>query len=128
MNNIVIKIGRFKYNCRETFTSLMTSKDQNYIHLQLNSILQLMAQQMLLISTTLEITSNGKFRNLDDSEITDLTSKVALKVGGSNGTDVPFTATINNDKNKITIDPSSDLDNSTTYWYGVVDGCYRVFN
>ena len=36
--------------------------------------------------------------------------------------DVAFTAIINNDKNKITIDPSSDLDNSTTYWYGVVDG------
>ncbi len=74
------------------------------------------------IASNLEITSNGKFRNLDDSEITDLTSKVALKVGDANGTDVPFLATINNDKNIITIDPSSDLDNSTTYWYGVVDG------
>jgi hypothetical protein len=74
------------------------------------------------IATNLEIATNGKFRNLDDTEITDLTSKVALKVGDSNGTDVAFTATINGDKNKITIDPSSDLDNSTTYWYGVVEG------
>jgi hypothetical protein len=74
------------------------------------------------IATNLEIATNGKFRNLDDTEITDLSSKVALKAGDSNGSDIAFTATINGDKNKITIDPSSDLDNSTTYWYGVVDG------
>jgi hypothetical protein len=77
------------------------------------------------IATNLEIATNGKFRNLDDTEITDLTSKVALKVGDSNGTDIAFTATINGDKNKITIDPSSDLDNFTTYWYGVVDGAFE---
>jgi hypothetical protein len=74
------------------------------------------------IATNLEIATNGKFRNLDDTEITDLNSKIALKAGDSNGADIAFTATINGDKNKITIDPSSDLDNSTTYWYGVIDG------
>jgi len=73
------------------------------------------------INTNLEIGTNGNFRNLDDSEITDLAGKVALRVDDVNGADVPFSASINGDKNKITIDPTNDLDNSTTYWYGVVD-------
>ncbi len=73
------------------------------------------------VSTNLEIASNGKFRNLDDSEITDLASKVALKVGDENGVDVPFTASINGDKNKITLNPTNDLDNSKIYWYGIID-------
>ena len=67
---------------------------------------------------------NKKHRNslcLDDSEITDLIGKVALRIGDSNGTDVPFSASINGDKNRITIDPTNDLDNSVVYWYGVVD-------
>ena len=73
------------------------------------------------INTNLEIGTNGNFRNLDDSEITDLAGKVALRVDDENGADVPFSASINGDKNKITIDPTNDLDNSTTYWYGVID-------
>lgn len=73
------------------------------------------------IATNLEIASNGKFRNLDDSEITDLAGKVALKVGDESGADVAFSASINGDKNVITIDPTNDLDNSQTYWYGIVD-------
>jgi len=73
------------------------------------------------INTNLEIGTNGNFRNLDDSEITDLAGKVALRVDDVNGADIPFSASINGDKNKITIDPTNDLDNSTTYWYGVVD-------
>lgn len=36
--------------------------------------------------------------------------------------DVPFSASINQDKNKITINPSTDLDNSTTYSYGIING------
>lgn len=73
------------------------------------------------VSTNLEIATNDTFRNLDDSEITDLSGIVAVKIGDSNGTDVPVIATINNDKNRITIDPLSNLDNSTTYWYGIID-------
>ena len=73
------------------------------------------------IATNLEIASNGKFRNLDDSEITDLAGKVALKIGDESGADVAFSASINGDKNVITIDPTNDLDNSQTYWYGIVD-------
>ena len=120
MNNIVIKIGGSNTTAGDIYffddikgPELYSSPAQEYSPAD--------GVTDATISTNLEITSNGKFRNLDDSEITDLTSKVALKVGGADGADVAFTATINNDKNKITIDPSSDLDNSTTYWYGVVD-------
>ncbi|WP_438988702.1 Ig-like domain-containing protein [Polaribacter sp.] len=73
------------------------------------------------IATNLEIATNDNFRNLDDSEITDLVGKVALKVGDESGADVAFSASINGDKNVITIDPTNDLDNSKTYWYGIVD-------
>ena len=121
MNNIVIKIGGSNTTLGDIYffddikgPELYSSPAQEYSPAD--------GLTDATISTNLEITSNGKFRNLDDSEITDLTSKVALKVGDADGADVAFTATINNDKNKITIDPSSDLENSTTYWYGVVDG------
>jgi len=120
MNNIVIKIGGSNTTEGDIYffddikgPELYTSPAQQYSPAD--------GTTDATVSTTLEITSNGKFRNIDDSEITDLTSKVALKIGDSNGADVAFTATINADKNKITIDPLSDLDNSTTYWYGVVD-------
>ena len=73
------------------------------------------------INTDLEVSTNGNFRELDDSEITDLTGKVALRVGDVNGADVSFVAKINGDKNKITINPTSDLSNATTYWYGILD-------
>ena len=120
MNNIVIKIGGSNTAEGDIYffddikgPELYTTPAQNYNPAN--------AATDVSVSTNLEIASNGDFRNLDDSEITDLTNKVALKIGDANGADVAFTATINNDKNKITIDPTSDLDNSTTYWYGVVD-------
>jgi hypothetical protein len=120
MNNIVIKIGGSNTTAGDIYffddikgPELYSAPAQQYSPAD--------GTTDATISTNLEITSNGKFRNLDDSEITDLTSKVALKFGDADGADVPFTASINGDKNKITIDPSSDLDNSTTYWYGVVD-------
>ena len=121
MNNIVLKIGGSNTTEGDVYffddikgPELYTSPAQQYSPAN--------GDTDSTISTNLEISTNDFFRNLDDSEITDLTSKVALKVGDSNGTDVAFTAIINSDKNKITIDPASDLDNSTTYWYGVVDG------
>jgi hypothetical protein len=124
MNNIVIKISGANTVAGDIYffddikgAELYTTPAQEYN--PANSATD------ISIATNLEIATNGKFRNLDDTEITDLTSKVALKVGDSNGTDIAFTATINGDKNKITIDPSSDLDNSTTYWYGVVDGAFE---
>lgn len=121
MNNIVLKIGGSNTTEGDVYffddikgPELYTSPAQQYSPAN--------GDTDSTIATNLEISTNDFFRNLDDSEITDLTSKVALKVGDANGTDVAFTAIINSDKNKITIDPASDLDNSTTYWYGVVDG------
>jgi hypothetical protein len=120
MNNIVIKIGGANTSQGDIYffdeitgPALYASPAQQYN--PANSLTD------VSIATNLEITSNGTFRNLDDSEITDLTAKVALKVGDSNGADVAFTASINGDKNKIIIDPINDLENSATYWYGVVD-------
>lgn len=120
MNNIVIKIGGANTTQGDIYffddikgPELYTSPAQSYIPAN--------ASTDVSVSTNLEIASNGNFRNLDDSEITDLTGKVALKVGDANGADIAFTASINGDKNKITIDPTNDLDNSTTYWYGIVD-------
>ena len=121
MNNIVIIIGGANTSEGDIYffddikgPELYTTPEQEYNPAD--------SATDISIATNLEIATNGKFRNLDDSEITDLTSKVALKMNNANGADVSFSASINDDKNKITIDPSSDLDNSTTYWYGVVDG------
>ena len=120
MNNIVIKIGGPNTTQGDIYffddikgPELYTSPAQSYSPTN--------GATDVSISANLEIASNGKFRNIDDSEITDLTGKVALKVGDANGADVPFSASINGDKNKITIDPTNDLDNSKTYWFGVVD-------
>lgn len=120
MNNIVIKIGGPNTTQGDIYffddikgPELYTSPAQSYSPTN--------GATDVSISANLEIASNGKFRNIDDSEITDLTGKVALKVGDANGADVPFSASINGDKNKITIDPTIDLDNSKTYWFGVVD-------
>ena len=121
MNNIVIKIG----GSNTTEGDIYFFDDIKGPELYTSPALEYSPADGLIdttVSTNLEITANDTFRNLDDSEISDLTSKVALKVGDSNGVDVAFSAIINGDKNKITIDPSSYLGNSITYWYGVVDG------
>ena len=121
MNNIVLKIGGSNTTVGDFYffddikgPELYTSPAQQYSPAN--------GDTDSTISTNLEISTNDFFRNLDDSEITDLSSNVAVKIGDQNGTDVPFTASINGDKNKIIIDPSFDLDNSTTYWYGIFDG------
>ena len=120
MNNIVIKIGGANTTQGDIYffddikgPELYTSPAQSYNPAN--------GATDVSVTTNLEIASNGNFRNLDDSEITDLSGKIALKVGDINGADVPFTASINGDKNKITIDPTNDLDNSATYWYGIID-------
>ena len=120
MNNIVIKIGGANTAEGDIYffddikgPELYTSPAQSYNPAN--------GATDVSVSTNLEIASNGKFRNIDDSEITDLTGKVALRVEDANGADIPFSASINGDKNKISIDPTNDLDNSKTYWYGVVD-------
>ena len=120
MNNIVIKIGGANVAQGDVFffddikgPAMYAKPAQNYNPAN--------AASDVSISTNLEIASNSKFRNIDDSEIMDFTGKLALKIGDENGADVPFTAAINGDKNTITIDPINDLENSKTYWYGIID-------
>ncbi|QMU64404.1 MAG: T9SS type A sorting domain-containing protein [Flavobacteriaceae bacterium] len=127
MNNIVIKIGGANTSQGDIYffddikgPELYTSPAVAYNPADSSTDIS--------ISTNLEIATNDTFRDLDDSDITDLTAKVALKLGDENGADVPFSATINSDKNKITIDPTSVLSNSTTYWYGVVDNSIEYSN
>ena len=72
----------------------------------------------VLVDVVITIGFNEPVRNLDNSEITDadLLSLVTLKVDSITGADVPFTATINTEKDLITITPSSDLLYSKTYF------------
>lgn len=127
MNNIVIIIGGANTSEGDLYffddikgPELYTTPAQEYNPTD--------AQTDVSIATNLQINTNGNFRNLDDSEITDLTSKVALRVNDVNGADVSFSASINGDKNEIIIDPINDLDNSTTYWYGVIDNAIEYAN
>jgi len=71
--------------------------------------------------TECKITSNLHLRNIDDSEITDVSSIAWLKEGSATGVDVPFSGSISGDKSMITIIPSSELKPSTTYFYGIDD-------
>nr|WP_321411707.1 T9SS type A sorting domain-containing protein [uncultured Carboxylicivirga sp.] len=67
------------------------------------------------------ITSNYEFKNLDHSAIADFTGKLALKKGGSTGSDIAYSASISADNKKITIIPVEQLEVGSTYYYGVVD-------
>jgi len=127
MNNIVIKIGGANTTSGDIYffddikgPALYTTPAQVYNPVN--------GSVDFSIAANLEIATNGKFRKLDDAELTDLTSIVALKMGDENGADVAFSASINGDKNKITINPTNDLSNSTTYWYGVVDNSIEYSN
>jgi len=56
-------------------------------------------------------TFNEKVRNLDNSELTDsnVGSLITLKETDANGSDIPFSATINSAKTIITINPTSNF-------------------
>lgn len=72
------------------------------------------------VGVNLEIETNDFFYGPAATTISDLSDKVAVRIGDENGSDVPFTATLTNN-NKITIDPTGDLDYLTTYWFGIID-------
>ena len=127
MNNIVIKIGGENVQQGDTYffddikgPELYTSPAQEYSPGN--------ASVENSITTNLEITTNGAFRNIDDSALSDVSDKVAVRIGDINGADVSFSATINGDKNKIIIDPVDDLANSVMYWYGVIDNVIEYSN
>lgn len=67
----------------------------------------------------LTITFNEPIRRLSDAVIVDgdlVSPLLELKVGNDGGVAVPFTATIDAAKQVITINPTSDLLNNTTYY------------
>ncbi len=72
------------------------------------------------VGINLEIETNDSFYGPAATTLSNLSDKVALRVGDENGADVPFEATLTNN-NKITIDPNIDLDFLTQYWFGVID-------
>jgi hypothetical protein len=74
------------------------------------------------VGTNLSIGTNDTFSGAQGATISDVNSVVALREGDENGADIPFTASINGDKNEITIEPINDLNFTTTYWFGVLDG------
>ncbi len=127
MNNIVIKIGGNNVQQDDIYffddikgPELYSTPAQEYNPVN--------ASVDNSITTNLEIATNGFFRNLDDSTLSDVSNKVAVRIGDVNGADVSFSATINGDKNKIIIDPVDDLDNSVTYWYGILDNVIEYSN
>ncbi len=79
------------------------------------------------VQSSLELTSTIALRMIDDSEITDPASVVSLKKADANGVDVPFTATISDDKKTISITPIDLLDASTVYWYGIKDNMIEYY-
>lgn len=127
MNNIVIKIGGANTTQGDIYFFDDIKGPELYTEPQIEYN-PADSSTDISITTNVEIITNDTFRDLDDSDITDVTSKVVLKIGDENGADVPFSATINNNKNKITLDPISNLSNSTTYWYGVVDNAIEYSN
>ena len=127
MNNIVIKIGGDNVQSGDLYffddikgPELYTSPAQEYSPGN--------ASVENSITTNLEIATNGAFRNIDDSALSDVSEKVAVRIGDINGADISFSATINGDKNKIIIDPVDDLTNSVTYWYGILDNVIEYSN
>ncbi len=127
MNNIVIKIGGNNVQQDDIYffddikgPELYSTPAQEYNPVN--------ASVDNSITTNLEIATNGFFRNLDDSTLSDVSNKVAVRIGDVNGADVSFSATINGDKNKIIIDPVDDLANSVTYWYGILDNVIEYSN
>ena len=67
------------------------------------------------------ITTNDTFTAGQGATISNVNSVVALRQGDINGPDVPFTASINESNNAITIDPTNNLGFTTAYWFGVID-------
>ena len=72
-------------------------------------------------NTELKIYSNASLVRIDNTEITnnDLVSSIIFKENNATGTNVTFSATINNDKNEIVISPNDGLTYDTTYYLSI---------
>lgn len=119
LNNIVIKVdgpdwtaGDFMFFDNIIGPELYSSPAYTFIPTSMSNDIS--------VGTNLEIETNDFFYGPAATTISDLSDKVAVRIGDENGSDVPFTATLTNN-NKITIDPTGDLDYLTTYWFGIID-------
>ena len=75
----------------------------------------------VLASSNITIGFNTAIRNLNDTEITNdnIHSLITLKDTDTNGTDIPFTISINNAKKVITINPISDLSSGQNIYVAI---------
>ncbi|PLX12156.1 MAG: hypothetical protein C0597_13870 [Marinilabiliales bacterium] len=72
-----------------------------------------------IIDEMLSFTFNDSLRNVDDSEITDLSSIISFKEDNSSGVDVSADISISDDKTKITIAPDNWLEEDKTYFLSI---------
>jgi hypothetical protein len=75
----------------------------------------------VLVDENIVFTFSQPIRNLDDSEITNanVAEHITLKLENASGADVPFTATINDAKTVITVDPAENLEYLTQYYTAI---------
>ena len=75
----------------------------------------------VLASSNITIGFNTAIRNLNDTEITNdnIHSLITLKDTDTNGTDIPFTISINTAKKVITINPISDLSSGQNIYVAI---------
>ncbi len=73
--------------------------------------------EYIKIDADLFVSFNSSVVAADGSEVIDPSSYIILKETDENGADVPFTATINSYKTKITINPDSDLKELAYYYF-----------
>lgn len=75
------------------------------------------------IDETITISFSHKVMNADKSALKSehLKDIVILRETNSKGDDIPFTATINSAKTKITVTPDDDLDEDTQYYVAIDD-------
>ena len=78
----------------------------------------------IAVSANITITFNEAIRNTDDSALTNsnVDSLITLKDSDSSGDDISFDATIDSDKEIITINPDSNFSSEQTVYVAISDG------
>lgn len=81
------------------------------------------------LNSNITLTYDMAVRLIDDTEITDPTNLITLKKDNESGEDVAFTATINDDKTVIVINPENDFVPEQNYYVnigGTVENEYDI--
>jgi hypothetical protein len=73
------------------------------------------------VDSNITLTFNEAVRNIDDSALSDsnVDSLITLKATNSSGSDIAFDATIDSDKEIITINPTSDFDSEQVIYVAI---------